>query len=173
MWDFCSSCTTGNHTGMRTQQEHTTECSHSLGMPAGASHIKVHGEWSGQPQEVGCGHPIVVISCLSSTTSSQCLLERNKGFFCAECFLKVHTDTAVKCLDPLQWGNIPVHNSNLRWQMVSPGCPQNVVLIVSSGCSFLKTNKLKEIALILNYWPEKHILNPQAAIAISTCRNWP
>lgn len=54
--------------------------------------------------------------------------------------------------------------------MVSPGCPQNKVLTVSSGYSGLKTstNKLKEIVLILNYQPEKQTLKPQAAITIST-----
>ena len=145
------------------QLEHLT----SKSMHSGAGS---HGDG-----EAGCKHPIAVSCCVSRTASSQCLLGRWARFHFAGCFRKEHTDTAVKCLDPLRWGHISVNKSNLRWQMVSPGCTQNMVLAVSWGSSVLKTgtSKLMEIGLILNSPPEKQIPKSQAAIIFSTCRSWP
>lgn len=144
------------------QLEHLT----SKSMHSGAGS---HGDG-----EEGCEHPIAVNSCVSRTTSSQCLPGRYTRFHFAGCFQKEHTDTAVKCLDPLQWGNISVNKSNLRWQMVSPGCTQNMVPGVPWGSSVLKTGtkKLMEIGLILNSPPEKQIPKSQAAVILTTCRSW-
>lgn len=148
MWSFCSSSSTGNHTDMWAQQEHTAERSHGPGMPA---HIKEQWRvvWSttGNGLRESCSCHLLCTLCHFIPVPP---LARNKVSFCWVLSESTRWLTAVRCLDPLQWGNIPVNYSNLRWQMVSPGCPQNMVLTKSSGCSVLKscTNKFKGIVLI-------------------------